>query len=142
MEGEEGEREVKRRDWNENVFKWPKEKRIERPKYVKGEKRHESPNVGGVSIRSRNCAPSRKGCVGQWSDDVRQAIHGYAPFPSPQTKPYTQHENVMHTRQVEARRSESARQYQHGSTISITCVKAHNNLGAKNPWARLLHETQ
>ena len=28
-----------------------------------GKKRHERPNVGGVSIRSRNGAPSRKGCV-------------------------------------------------------------------------------
>ena len=27
------------------------------------EKRNERPNVGGVSIRSRNGAPSRKGCV-------------------------------------------------------------------------------
>ena len=26
-------------------------------------KRNERPNVGGVSIRSRNGAPSRKGCV-------------------------------------------------------------------------------
>ena len=26
-------------------------------------KRNERPNVGGVSIRSRNDAPSRKGCV-------------------------------------------------------------------------------
>ena len=26
-------------------------------------KRHDRPNVGGVSIRSRNSAPSRKGCV-------------------------------------------------------------------------------
>ena len=26
-------------------------------------KRYELPNVGGVSIRSRNGAPSRKGCV-------------------------------------------------------------------------------
>ena len=26
-------------------------------------KRNERPNVGGVSIRSRNAAPSRKGCV-------------------------------------------------------------------------------
>ena len=26
-------------------------------------KRNERPNVGGVSIRSRNSAPSRKGCV-------------------------------------------------------------------------------
>ena len=26
-------------------------------------KHNERPNVGGVSIRSRNCAPSRKGCV-------------------------------------------------------------------------------
>ena len=25
--------------------------------------RNEHPNVGGVSIRSRNCAPSRKRCV-------------------------------------------------------------------------------
>ena len=27
------------------------------------QKRNERPNVGGVSIRSRNGAPSRKGCV-------------------------------------------------------------------------------
>ena len=27
------------------------------------EKRNERPNVGGVSTRSRNGAPSRKGCV-------------------------------------------------------------------------------
>ena len=26
-------------------------------------KRNERPNVGGVSVRSRNGAPSRKGCV-------------------------------------------------------------------------------
>ena len=30
-------------------------------------KRNDRPNVGGVSIRSRNGAPSRKGCMrGQW----------------------------------------------------------------------------
>ena len=28
-----------------------------------GKKRNEPPNVGGVSMRSRNGAPSRKGCV-------------------------------------------------------------------------------
>ena len=28
-----------------------------------GKKRNERPDVGGVSIRSRNDAPSRKGCV-------------------------------------------------------------------------------
>ena len=32
-------------------------------KQNKEKKRIERPNVGGVSIRSRNGAPSRKGCV-------------------------------------------------------------------------------
>ena len=33
-------------------------------------KRNERPNVGGVSVRSRNGAPSRKGCMrGQSSND-------------------------------------------------------------------------
>ena len=39
-------------------------------------KRNERPNVGGVSIRSRNGAPSRKGCA------VRQATNEYASPPS------------------------------------------------------------
>ena len=30
---------------------------------IYGKKLNECPNVGGVSIRSRNGAPSRKGCV-------------------------------------------------------------------------------
>ncbi|CAN0251801.1 unnamed protein product [Laminaria digitata] len=40
---------------------------------------NERPNVGGVSTRSRNGAPSRKGCMrGQWSNDLRQATNEYA----------------------------------------------------------------
>ena len=36
----------------------------EKKSYVRyGKERNERPNVGGVSIRSRNGAPSRKGCV-------------------------------------------------------------------------------
>ena len=31
--------------------------------YCVWEKGNERPNIGGVSIRSRNGAPSRKGCV-------------------------------------------------------------------------------
>ena len=31
--------------------------------FIRGKKRSECPNIGGVSIRSRNGAPSQKGCV-------------------------------------------------------------------------------
>ena len=39
--------------------------------------RNERPNVGGVSIRSRNGAPSRKGCVvnGQMVKTSRKLVH-------------------------------------------------------------------
>ena len=49
---------------------WPQKAKQEGDKISKKftcnmvwEKRNERPNVGGVSIRSRNGAPSRKGCV-------------------------------------------------------------------------------
>ena len=44
--------------------------------------RNERPNVGGVSIRSRNGAPSRKGCVvnGQMVKTSRKLVH---PSPPP-----------------------------------------------------------
>ena len=41
-------------------------------------KGNERPNVGGVSIRSRNGAPSRKECVSM-VELPRQAINEYAP---------------------------------------------------------------
>ena len=40
-------------------------------------------NVGGVSKRSRNGAPSRKGCVVNARNTSRQATNDYAPPPPP-----------------------------------------------------------
>ena len=42
-------------------------------------KRNERPSVGGVSIRSRNGAPSRKGCV--VNGQMAKASNKYAPPP-------------------------------------------------------------
>ena len=36
-----------------------------------------------MSISNRDGAPSRKGCVGPWLNDSRQAINEYAPPPPP-----------------------------------------------------------
>ena len=44
-------------------------------------KRNERPNVGGVSIRSRNGAPSRGGCVVH-GQVTKQATNEYAPPPA------------------------------------------------------------
>ena len=48
------------------------------------EKRHERPSVGGISIRSTNGAPSRKGCVvdGQMTEASKQQM-GTPAGPSP-----------------------------------------------------------
>ena len=43
-------------------------------------KRNERPNVGGVSIESRNGAPSRKGCAVN-GQITKQATNEYAPPP-------------------------------------------------------------
>ena len=47
------------------------------------EKRDERPNVGGVSIRSRNGAPSQKGCV--INDQLTKASNKCVPPPPPPT---------------------------------------------------------
>ena len=44
-------------------------------------RRNELPNVGGVSIRSRNGAPSRKECVVEWTNDYSKSPNEYAPLP-------------------------------------------------------------
>ena len=45
-------------------------------------KRNERPNVGGVSIRSRNGAPSRKGCVvnGQMANASNKGVRPSPPL--------------------------------------------------------------
>ena len=45
-------------------------------------RRNECPSVGDVSTRSRNGAPSRKGCVAYGQNDLRQATNE-CPLPSP-----------------------------------------------------------
>ena len=59
-----------------------------------GKNRHERPNVGGVSVRSRNGAPSRKACVVYiWSNDI---VEQQISTPSPPLTEYNMHGNVTH----------------------------------------------
>ena len=67
---------------------WPQKAKQEGDKISKKftcnmvwEKRNERPNVGGVSIRSRNGAPSRKGCV--VNGQTAKASNKRVPLPLP-----------------------------------------------------------
>lgn len=58
-------------------------------------KRTERPNVGGISARSGNGAPARKGVRGQWSNDQRKQQMSIPPLPRPPYPP--PHYPPLHT---------------------------------------------
>ena len=59
-----------------------------------GKKRNEHPNVGGISIRSRNGAPSRKGCVvnGQMARASNKSVQPPLPLVCTNFEPAFVHE--------------------------------------------------